>query len=83
MTTVTVQQMRQDPDAVAELARHGPVAVVHEGRTVALLGIDSAPPFEIEQTRLLTTSTQITVSRTAKPRRHYSPLQLVVTGATD
>ncbi len=47
MLNVTVQEMRDDPEAARRLARQGTVAVMHEGRAVAFLGVDSSPSIEI------------------------------------
>ncbi len=49
MLSVTVQEMREDRDAVTRLAKTGPVAVVHGGRTVAYLGVDSAPRVDVSE----------------------------------
>ncbi len=49
MLSVTVQEMRDDPDAARRLARQGTVAVLHEGRAVAFLGVDSSPSIEIDE----------------------------------
>lgn len=47
--TVTVQDLQQDRDSVNRLAEKGPVAVMHEGRAVAFLGVDSTPTFEVAE----------------------------------
>lgn len=49
MLSVTLQQMREDRDAVTKLAKNVPVAVVHEGRTVAYLGLDSSPRVDVPE----------------------------------
>ncbi len=47
MLSVTVQEMRDDPDAARRLTRQGTVAVLHEGRAVAFLGVNSSPSIDI------------------------------------
>jgi len=46
---VTTEQMRVDPGAVSRLPGTGPVVVMHEGRAVAFLGVDSTPRVVLEE----------------------------------
>ena len=47
--TVTVDEIRNDRAAVMRLAKHGPVAVISEGRPVAFLGVDSTPTVQLTE----------------------------------
>lgn len=49
MREVTTEQMRADPRAVSRLPGTGPVAVMHEGRAVAFLGVDSTPRVVLDE----------------------------------